>query len=144
MQFEVTGTRFGQPKPQTKKNTAVIGISDLNRMKIGLSNYNGSTNKEEDRKRLKGLSDARVKNWPNTIQALREKKETERFEKFEREEMERRKIETEEAAYQAGLKNELMDKAKLEMFRRHDKVKKLHSTMLYSDVLQVKSPFFIQ
>jgi hypothetical protein len=66
---------------------------------------------------------------------LREKKENERFEKFKREELERRRIDQEEAAYQAEEKKKLMDVSKLEVFRRHDKVKKLHSTMLYSDVL---------
>ena len=134
--MEVTGTRFGQVRPEktqfSKKNTSVLGLSELNRMKIGLSEFQGASRKEEDRKRLKALSDARVKNWPNTIQALREKKENERFEKFKKEEMERRRIEKEEEAFQAAQKKILMDKAKLEMFppTRQSQETALHYALL--------------
>jgi 3-phosphoglycerate kinase len=103
--MQVTGTRLGQTKNTInkidKKSTAVIAMSDLNRMKIGLSEFEAASNKEEDRKRLKELSNARVKNWPNTVKANRDKKENERFEKFKKEEMERRVIDKEEAEYQA-------------------------------------------
>ena len=50
--------------------------------------------------------------------------------------MEARRVEKEEERYQKAVKKKLMDKAKLDMFRRQDRVKKLHSTMLMSDVLQ--------
>jgi hypothetical protein len=42
----------------------------------------------------------------------------------------------EEAQYQAGVKKATMDKAKKQIFERHDKVKALHSKMLLSDALQ--------
>jgi hypothetical protein len=35
---------------------------------------------------------ARVKNWPNTIDALRKKKDDERIRRLEEEEIERRKV----------------------------------------------------
>jgi hypothetical protein len=35
---------------------------------------------------------ARVQNWPNTIQALRKKKDEERIRRLEEEEIERRKV----------------------------------------------------
>ena len=42
----------------------------------------------------------------------------------------------EEAQFQAGVKKHTMDKAKRQIFERHDKVKALHSKMLLSDALQ--------
>jgi hypothetical protein len=39
-----------------------------------------------------------VKNWPNTIQATREKKEKDRIKKLEEEEIERRKVDALEEA----------------------------------------------
>lgn len=137
--MEVTGTRLGQSRAQSgqlaKTNTAVLGLSELNRIKQSLGDTQGMGSKDAERKKMKAISDSRVQHWPNTVHALREKKENERFEKFKREELERRRIDKEEAEYQAEEKKKLLDAAKLEVFRRHDKVKKLHSTMLYSDVL---------
>lgn len=40
-----------------------------------------------------------MKKWPNTINALRKKKDQTRFERFKADEEERRKIEKEEAQY---------------------------------------------
>ena len=41
-----------------------------------------------------------MKNWPNTIQAIRKRKDDTRFERFRIAEEERRKIDEEEAAFQ--------------------------------------------
>ena len=86
MELSVSGQRI-LPKSINKKNTAVIGISDLNRMKMQLVNGTKKSSKEEDRTKLKALSDARVKNWPNTVEALRQKKDNERYEKFKQDEV---------------------------------------------------------
>jgi hypothetical protein len=48
--------------------------------------------RHKDRADLQEKSKARVKNWPNTIEALRKKKEEERIRRLEEEEIERRKI----------------------------------------------------
>jgi hypothetical protein len=41
---------------------------------------------------LQELSKARVQNWPNTIDALRKKKDEDRIRRLEEEEIERRKV----------------------------------------------------
>jgi len=41
---------------------------------------------------LQEKSKARVSNWPNTIEALRKKKDEERIRRLEEEEIERRKV----------------------------------------------------
>jgi len=46
----------------------------------------------------------RVHKWPNTIQAERERKEYERIKKLEDDEIERRRIDAEEEAYQQQLR----------------------------------------
>lgn len=57
-----------------------------------------------------------MKNWPNTIQATREKKEIERIKKLEQEEIERRKIDAEEEALQAELRNQAIEKANRQLY----------------------------
>lgn len=136
MELEITGTQLMESGRLNPQNTGLINLSELNRMKMNLSNRKFASKKEEDRNRLKEISSNRIKHWPNTVTALRNKKETDRFEKFQKEEQERRRVEKEEAAYQNNEKRKLLQKAKLDIFRRHDKVKKLHSTMLMSDVLK--------
>ena len=45
-----------------------------------------------ERLELQEKSKARVQNWPNTIEALRKKKDEERIRRLEEEEIERRKV----------------------------------------------------
>ena len=47
--------------------------------------------KQEERKGLHSKSQARCRNWPNTIEAVRRKKEEDRLKKLEDEEIARRK-----------------------------------------------------
>lgn len=47
--------------------------------------------KQQQRKTLNEISKNRCKNWPNTIEALRKKKEDDRIRKLEEEEIARRK-----------------------------------------------------
>ena len=53
-----------------------------------------------ERKQLQTLSKQRVQNWPNTIEAVRRKREEDRIKKLEEEEIERRKIDAQEDALQ--------------------------------------------
>jgi len=77
-----------------------------------------------------------VKNWPNTIQALRKRKDDVRFERFQKEEEERRKIDLEEARYQAAVKQEILGKANKQIYETNDRVKSFQSALLLSDALQ--------
>ena len=55
--------------------------------------------KELDRNDLKQRSRARVQNWPNTIENMRTRRIEERYKRLEDEELERRRIDAEEDAY---------------------------------------------
>jgi hypothetical protein len=55
--------------------------------------------KELDRNDLKQKSRARVQNWPNTIENMRTRRIEERYKRLEDEELERRRIDAEEDAY---------------------------------------------
>ena len=55
--------------------------------------------KQLDRNDLKQRSRARVQNWPNTIENMRTRRIEERYKRLEDEELERRRIDAEEDAY---------------------------------------------
>lgn len=123
-------------KAQSANKMASLPLSEFNRIKASVAASSKAGTLEEDRKQLKATCEDRTQHWSNTILALRKKKEQDKYEKFEREELERRRIDQEEAEYQTGVKKTVMDKAKRQVFERNDKVKTLHSKMLLCDVLQ--------
>jgi hypothetical protein len=77
-----------------KNPEVVISIDELMRIKesCSLQKTNDAAARTMERKDLQQVSNARVQNWPNTIQAVRKKREEERIRKLEEEEIERRKI----------------------------------------------------
>jgi hypothetical protein len=88
------------------KDTAVISIDDLQRLReqCGLNGARSEMEldreqKELDRNDLKQRSRARVQNWPNTIENMRTRRIEERYKRLEDEELERRRIDAEEDAY---------------------------------------------
>ncbi len=87
------------------------------------------------RQSLYEKSQSRVKNWPNTISALWEKKEKDWIKKLEEEEIERRKVDALEEALQNELRNEAIMKANKQLFDQQDRVKAFHSKLLLCDVI---------
>lgn len=88
------------------KDTAVISIDDLQRLReqCGLNGARSEMEldreqRELDRNDLKQRSRARVQNWPNTIENMRTRRIEERYKRLEDEELERRRIDAEEDAY---------------------------------------------
>ena len=84
----ILNNRRGQSDP---KNTAVISIDELQRIRQQCSNYNGATvtttgafDVDDDKMRtmerlaLQEKSKQRIANWPNTMQAMRKRREDER------------------------------------------------------------------
>jgi hypothetical protein len=100
----------------------------------------GSTNntfmKTQDRMNLHDRSQQRVKNWPNTIQALRKKKDEDRIKRLEEEEISRRKIEAEEEALQMELRNQTIEAANKAIFEGQDRVKAFKSKQQMCDMLE--------
>lgn len=101
--------------------------------------------RRSEREELHKRSLAKVSKWPNTAVAERERKEYERIKKLEDEEVshytvinilqiERRRIDAEEEAYQQTLRQQQLDKANQMFHNNQDMVKALHSKMLLCDV----------
>ena len=73
---------------------------------------------------------------------MRKKKDDARFERFEKEEEERRKVDIEEAKYQAGVKQEILGKANKQIYETNDRVKAFQSALLLADVMKVDINIF--
>jgi len=69
------------------KNTAVLSYDELERIKSMCSQTTNGEDyrsmRDNERKTLQEISNARVSKWPNTMAALREKKEHDRIKKLE-------------------------------------------------------------
>jgi hypothetical protein len=81
------------------------------------------------------MSKARVKNWPNTIDAMRKKKDDERIRRLEEEEIERRKIDAMEYELQVQQRTQALENANKYMHDAKDQVKAFHSKLLLCDVM---------
>lgn len=116
---------------------SVLSRSELQRIKDSVepsvSDYNS---KGEKRAELKKKSNARLQHWPNTLEALRKKKESYLKDKEAREEMARREIDLQEAEYQKSKRLESIKRANQLLYEQTDKMKMLRSEQLYADVLQ--------
>jgi len=86
------------------------------------------------RKSLQDTSKARVQNWPNTMEAMRIKREEDRIKRLEDEEIERRRVDAEEQAYQDDLRKQTNERAVKVMHDQQDMVKALKAKMLMCDV----------
>merc|ERR1711988_235705 len=94
------------------------------------------TDLKQERLELQKTSQSRVKQWPNTLEAERKRKEARRQEKLDREEEERKKIDREEAAIAGEKRRMAIERANKMLYDDSDKVKQFHSNLLFSDVLK--------
>jgi hypothetical protein len=69
---------------------------------------------------LQEKSKARVSQWPNTIEALRKKKDEERIRRLEEEEIERRKIDAMEYELQVQARTQAIERANKAMHDAQD------------------------
>jgi len=123
----------------TAKNTAVLTLDEFKKMRdrTQIRAVDEETEiRQMERQEIKERSDARVHNWPNTIQALRKKRDDVKFENFKKDEEERRRIDIDEAQYQAGVKREILGQANKQLYEATDRVKSFQSALLLADTLQ--------
>ncbi|KAM8806578.1 cilia- and flagella- associated protein 210-like [Eudromia elegans] len=104
----------------------------------------GSTTREaarilaekKERREMHLRSKAAVKDWPNTIMGLAQRKlKAKKLSKEKREE-ERRLIDMEEAQFQAAKRKEAIDQARTYQYYRNERVKGFHSALLLTEVLK--------
>lgn len=137
----VDETLFGNDnsaqKIQNDPQVGLISTSELSRIKfVATSTGKEVSSAQQERERLHKISQGRQAKWPNTIEALREKKERARAEKAEEEEALRRVIDAEEAALQKEKRRLAIERANKILYDETDRVKALHSRLILSDVLQ--------
>jgi len=91
--------------------------------------------KQRKRDELKKLSEDKKAKWPNTLEALRLKKESFLAEKAQREEEARQEIDRQEAEIRRTTRLELIKRANDLMYDQTDKMKGLKSQKAYADVV---------
>ncbi len=107
---------------QADRNMAVITMDELQRIRQQCTTGGFSTFKSDfmddeaqrtaDRLALQAKSQARIANWPNTMHALRKKREEDRIKRLEEEEIERRRIDQIEFELQQEKRMKVVERAK--------------------------------
>ncbi|XP_007421911.1 coiled-coil domain-containing protein 173 [Python bivittatus] len=88
------------------------------------------------RKDMHLKSQALVNNWTNTIAGMSQQKLKAKKVRQQRQEEERRKVDLEEAKYQAQKRKEKIEEVKLQQYYENDRVKGFHKALLLSEVLK--------
>jgi len=88
-----------------------------------------------ERQELQEKSKARISQWPNTMHALRRKREEERIGRLEEEEIDRRRIDAMEYELQQQTRLRAIERANKHAHESQDQVKAFHSKLLHADVL---------
>lgn len=112
----------------------VVSRTELERMRASVRPEE-RTAWEARRQKLQELSDAKVKSWPNTLEAMRQKKESWKMVKMEEEEKARVEIDRQEAELQKEKRLEAINRANAILYEQTDRIKGLRSQQLYSEVV---------
>ncbi|XP_044159227.1 coiled-coil domain-containing protein 173 isoform X1 [Bufo gargarizans] len=89
-----------------------------------------------EREALHLRSKEMVKNWTNTISGLRKEKLQAKKLREEREEEEKKRIDLEEAQYQAEKRRQAIEDARIKQYFQNDKVKTFHSALMLTEVIK--------
>lgn len=100
--------------------------------------------RQERKAQLKAMSDERQKHWPNTLEALRRKKESFIKDREEKEELKRQEIDREEAELRKTLRLESIKRANELLYEQTDKMKMLKGQVLYADVLHTRKQQIVE
>jgi hypothetical protein len=84
----------------------------------------------------KKMSEDRKNRWPNTLEAIRHKKDSAMKIREDKLEVERQEVDRQEALLQKNKRMEAIERANSLLYEQTDKMKALRSQQLYSDVLQ--------
>lgn len=113
----------------------VIDYSEILRMKASIENRPEDRSSVEKKAYLKKLSEDKVKHWPNTLEALRKKKEMYIKDKADEEEIKRQEIDRQESEIRKAKRLESIERANELLYNQTDKMKVLNSQILYADVI---------
>lgn len=117
----------------------VISQSDLSRIKGTIGTTSAPVDPAASRgakaKELHDISVARAKTWTNTLEGSRRKKAEEKRRTLELQEIERQRIDAEEAKIQLDQRKATIDRANKLLHDDSDRMKSFHSKMMMCDVL---------
>eukprot|EP01022_Parablepharisma_sp_SALTPOND_P026419 TRINITY_DN634_c0_g1_i1.p8 TRINITY_DN634_c0_g1~~TRINITY_DN634_c0_g1_i1.p8 ORF type:complete len:423 (-),score=120.42 TRINITY_DN634_c0_g1_i1:17387-18655(-) len=134
----IRNTKMTDSKASGAKNAATITLSEFMRIKnsINVPTAEDADTKKLQRKTMHEIAQTKVKNWPNTIDTLRKKKEDDKLKKLRDEEIKRREIDAKEAAFQHQQRRAAIERANEVLYQQQDQVKAFNSKMMLADVLQ--------
>jgi hypothetical protein len=118
--------------------TLVLTKAELERMRASIRGPQADTSAADRKAELKRMSNERMKNWPNTLEALRLKKESWLKDRAEQEELKRQEIDRQEAELRRTLRLESIKKANDLLYEQTDKMKLLRSQELYANVIHTR------
>jgi len=113
----------------------VLSRGELERIRREAGLASGSVAAQDRKNELKQKSMERVKNWPNTLEAVRKKKESAMKDRAEADELKRQEIDRQEAEIRRNQRLESIRKANDLLYEQTDKMKLLRSQMAYADVI---------
>lgn len=125
----------------------MITATDLQRIKASIGVPGGASqtltsagsattlNPQQKAKELHLKSQARAKTWGNTLEGSRRKKAEEKRQKLEIEELERQKVDAEEAKIQLDARRATIERANRILHEESDRMKTFQSKMMLCDVL---------
>lgn len=116
----------------------MISSSEIERMRRSVQPPTENFDREQKKAHLKHLSNEKLKHWPNTLEALRLKKESFLKEKAAEEELKRVEIDREEAEIRRKTRIESIERADTLMYEQTDKMKFLRSQQNYSDAIHTR------
>ena len=93
------------------------------------------TDHQKDKLERKALSDARVAQWPNTLEAMRRNKDVARERRLEAEEAERLKEDKRLAAARAQERKIRIERANRMIYEKTDRMKVLKSNLMFADIV---------
>ena len=125
---------LGQPAP----SCSIISDKELRRFQDIVDKSSTKAAEDEVRRReaIRQISEARVANWPNTIEAQRHRKEKARQDRLDREEERRLQIDEEERALREAQKAQAVQRANILLYEENDKVKNFTSKLFLATVLE--------
>jgi hypothetical protein len=118
--------------------------ADIERMKASVLPPLEGHSKAERKAQLKQMSDDRQKHWPNTLEALRRKKESFIRDREEKEELKRQEVDREEAELRKTMRLESIRRANELLYDQTDKMKMLKGQVLYADVLHTRQQQIVE
>ncbi|TMW62852.1 hypothetical protein Poli38472_005470 [Pythium oligandrum] len=115
-------------------STTTLSSDELERILASVS-APAQSNREARRQELKSTSEQRKSQWPNTLEAMRKKKDRWKKDKEEREEEARKKIDEEEMRLQKEARTKQIERANRLLNEQTDRMKSLRSKQLLADVV---------